>query len=401
MKAYAREIIAVLAAVALCASVYGLYVHYQLLFDPSYAAACEISDTVSCGEVLQSPYGSVWGVPVAAGGAIWAGFVLLLAGVGMGRGGGERAEAATGYVFVLSVIGLAAVFYLGYASFFVLQKMCVICLAVYVSVIGIFLTSSGATSIALSSLPGRLVRDLRAFFMRPAAAALAVLWLVGSASLLAFFPRGGPTLESSQAVAQAAIESLDPAQLAEWHAWLDRQPRESEVAPAKPGAVLLLKFNDYQCPSCRATWIAYRDIIAKYEAQYPGVFAFETRDFPLESECGFGGSHGGACEAAVAARLAKARGRGPEMEAWLYEHQPELSRERVKEAARDVAGVEDFDEQYAGVVAKVREDAQLGNRLGVSGTPTFYLNGIKMPSVRPAHFDAAIAYEIQKAQTAG
>jgi protein-disulfide isomerase len=353
---------------------------------------------VSCGAVLQSAYGTAFGVPVAAGGAIWAGLVLLLAVAGMGGSDRERVETTVGYVFVLSVVGLAAVFYFGYASFFVLQKMCVLCVAMYISVIGIFLTSSGATSVALSALPGRLFRDLRAVFMRPAAASLAILWLAGSVSLIAFFPREEPYVESSAQATAAPLEALDAAQLTEWHAWLDRQPREADVAPGKPGTVLLLKFNDYQCPSCRATWIAYRDIVARYEAQYPGVFSFETRDFPLENECGFGGIHGGACEAAVAARLAKVKGRGPEMEAWLYEHQNELTRSSVKQAAQEVAGVEDFDEQYDTVLAKVREDAQLGNRLGVSGTPTFYLNGIKMPSVRPAHFDAAIAYEIQKAR---
>ena len=85
------------------------------------------------------------------------------------------------------------------------------------------------------------------------------------------------------------------------------------------------------------------------------------------------------------------------MEAWLYEHQPELTRDRVKDAVREVAGVEDFDAQYPTVLAKVREDAQLGNKLGVTGTPTFFLNGIKIPNLRVAHLDAAIAYELQKA----
>ena len=54
-------------------------------------------------------------------------------------------------------------------------------------------------------------------------------------------------------------------------------------------------------------------------------------------------------------------------------------------------------DRYQAVVAKVHEDSLLGTKLGVSGTPTFYLNGIKMPSVRASHFDAAIAYELKKA----
>jgi protein-disulfide isomerase len=48
-------------------------------------------------------------------------------------------------------------------------------------------------------------------------------------------------------------------------------------------------------------------------------------------------------------------------------------------------------------MAQVREDAQFGEKIGVNSTPTFYLNGMKMPSVRPAHLQEAIAYELRKA----
>jgi protein-disulfide isomerase len=36
-------------------------------------------------------------------------------------------------------------------------------------------------------------------------------------------------------------------------------------------------------------------------------------------------------------------------------------------------------------------------KLGVEGTPTFFINGIKVPSLRPAYLDAAIAYALRKA----
>src|ERR687888_575848 len=115
MKAYARPILVVLATAALLASVASLYVHYKLLRDPSYTSFCDVSATVSCEAVYESSYATVGGVPVAAGGVIWAGLVLLLAASAMASSDRERAETAAGYVFVLSVIGLAAVFYFGYA----------------------------------------------------------------------------------------------------------------------------------------------------------------------------------------------------------------------------------------------------------------------------------------------
>jgi protein-disulfide isomerase len=45
----------------------------------------------------------------------------------------------------------------------------------------------------------------------------------------------------------------------------------------------------------------------------------------------------------------------------------------------------------------VKLDVQLGQKVGVSGTPTFFINGIRLGGFRPAAFDAVIAYELKKA----
>ena len=84
--------------------------------DPSYVSPCDVNETVSCQAVYLSSYGMAFGVPVAAGGAIWSALVLLLATLGLGSPDRDRASAAAGYTFVMSVVGLAAVFYFAYAS---------------------------------------------------------------------------------------------------------------------------------------------------------------------------------------------------------------------------------------------------------------------------------------------
>ena len=404
MNAYARPILMALAGLALAASGFALYTHYQMILDPLYASSiCDINSSVSCTDVFRSTYGTQFGVPVAAGGVIWSALVLMLAALGLGSRDRDRASAAAGYLFVLSVIGLAAIFYFAYASFFVIGKLCPACATVYVAVIGIFLVASRAPSLSLTSLPGRLMKDMRAVFTHPVAATLAIVWLVGSVSLIAFFREEA----QPQAVATAAapapapvLETLDETQLAEWHAWLDRQARAPEVAPTGDVKVLFVKFNDFQCPSCRATWVAYRDVIAQYEAKYPGVFKFELRDFPLEGECGSGGGHMSACEGAAAVRMARERNQGPQMEAWLYDHQAEMTRDSIKDALKDIANIsgDEYDAKYAATLEKVRVDSQFGNKLGVNGTPTFFLNGIKIPtSVRASYLAEAFRYELQKA----
>jgi protein-disulfide isomerase len=116
-------------------------------------------------------------------------------------------------------------------------------------------------------------------------------------------------------------------------------------------------------------------------------------------ECGVGNAgHAAACEAAAAVRMAREKNKHRELEAWLFNNQSfEMTREDVKRGLNQVAQITDFDERYNEVIDDVRADAQLGQRLGVSSTPTFYINGIKLSSLRPAYFDATIRYALKKA----
>jgi uncharacterized membrane protein/protein-disulfide isomerase len=381
-----------------------MYVHYRLQSDPTYVSVCEVNESVSCQQVLTSQYGSVAGVPVAAGGAIWSLLAFLLAAVGLKEPKSETASRVAGYIFVLATLGLASVFYFGYISFFVLKTACLICLTMYVSVIGTFLVSASSAG-PIGALPSRLGRDIVALFRNPIPAALAVLWLVVSAGLVFAFPKppqASQTASSGSSTDAPAVpaETLTAEQRAEWDAWLDAQPRAPEALPTGSTKVLVLKFNDYQCPSCRLAWVLYKDIIAKYETAHPGVFLFENRDYPLETECGAGNAgHVAACEAAAAVRMAKEKSRDKELEAALFERQsPSMTRAEVVTALQEVAQISssDFDAKYAKTLESIRADVQLGQKLGVTGTPTFFLNGIMLPQLRPAYFDAALDWAIRK-----
>ena len=395
MNKYARPIILVLALAALGASIAALYVHYRIIKDPAYSSFCDINETVSCEAVLESPYATVRGVPVAAGGVAWSTLVLLLAALGMRRENGDGYAATAGYIFVLATVALSAVLYLGYASFFVIGKVCPLCMTMYVAVIGIFLVSGGI-SMALSALPARLPRDLRTIAKSPTSAVLALLFIVGSVSLVAFFPRAEEqTVTAAGEVYTPPTETIDPDQLAEFNKWIDSQPRVNVPVPANGAQVVIVKFNDYQCPSCRQAYMEYKGIVAKYQND-PKV-RFVTMDFPLDSECNTAGIHPAACEAAAAVRMAKAKGKGPEMEEYFFSNQEKMTPTWVKDSVRKVANVTDFDAQYPKILDQVKADAALGRQLDVQGTPTFFVNGIKVNALRPVFFEALIEHELKKA----
>lgn len=388
------------AALGLVASSASTWVHYRILSDPTYASVCDISSAMSCSLAYTSRYGAVGGVPVALLGML---FFVFIIGLVLAC---ERSKTASrnlaGYVFAASTLGLAVVLYLAYASYFILGTVCLLCVGTYIAVIGLFLTSGRAAKDPMTTLPSRAMKDLGTLARTPAALSGAVLFLAASVAAVMLFPTQ-PVSAAADGSAAPAAQAPPPApasaQLQQFEQWLASQPRESVMVPTDGAAVVIVKFNDYQCPPCRQTFMEYKPILARWEKEAPGKVRMVTKDFALEKECNVtvtNDIHPAACEAAVAVRLAREKGRTDAMEEWLFANQPALTPESVRQAARDVAGVQDMDARYAATLALVRGDTQQGAQLKVTGTPTFFMNGIRLPGLRPEFFDAAIRWELNR-----
>lgn len=403
MSLLVRRIVTALALVGFIAAATSTYVHYQLTLDAGYTSFCDINESVSCTQVYLSRFGSVGGIPVALLGAFWFGVVGLLT-LAAGRGGDELAENVGGYLLVLSTIGLATVLFLGYTSFMVLGAVCLLCVVVYVAVIGIFLSSGAAGSVPWLSIPGRAVRDVARLARTPAALLVTLVYLGVTAAAVVMFqmePAGAPVLAArpSSDPATGAAESADgPSEIERF--W-DAQPRVELPVSHEGAQVLVVKFNDYECPSCAATYLAYEPIFARFESSHPGAVRHVSLDYPLDPECNEQtprGMHAGACEAAVAVRLARREGRDESMSRWLYENQQSLSRESVRDALERIAGMSDFDALYDATLEDVKEDIALGGSIAIEATPTFVVNGVMLKGgLQPQYFEAAIALELERA----
>ncbi len=390
------------ALVGLAASAASAWVHYQLLNDPTYASFCDVNATFSCTEAYSSRYGAVGGVPVAVFGVIF--FVFVLGLVRLCSRSAAAAGNLAGYVFAASTIGLAVVLYLAYASFVILHAVCVLCAGTYVAVIGLFLLSGSATRYPMTSLPIRALGDLRLLFRTPSALAAAAAFVLAAGAAVAWFPTQAATAVSAEHGAAGAEQvAAGPApgadQIAQLEQYLAQQPRVPLLVPAEGAAIVIVKFNDYQCPPCRQTFMEYKPVLAKWAKQQPGKIRFVTRDYPLERQCNSSVAqdlHPSACDAAVAVRLAREKGKAEAMEDWLFANQPTLTPEGVKAAAATVGGVTDFDARFAATLELVKGDIAQGAQLKVSGTPTFFMNGLRLPGLRAEFFDAAIAWELRR-----
>jgi uncharacterized membrane protein/protein-disulfide isomerase len=398
MSSKSRTLLLAFALLGLGASIVSSYVHYQLLTNPSYVSFCDVNASVSCTQAYLSRYGSFLGVPVAVGGVIFFAVAAVLAGIA-GSARSTARENAAGYIYALSTIGLAFALYLGWASYVVLGVFCILCAITYVSVIALFIVSGGATTLPLTTLPGRAAGDLRTLISSPLPLVLLLVIGAGSVALIASFPDESKAA-AAQAEAFANFEPLDPEQRQKIEEWWALQPKAELPIPAADGTkVLIVKFSDFMCPACRNAHDALKPLLAKYRGQ--GV-EFVLKHYPLEPECNpnaAGMNHFGSCEAAAAYEMAKSTPNLAKLDDWLFAHQQTLSRETVRQAAREQAGINDFDARYEAAVQTVKTDASLGKLLNVNSTPTIYINGVKIPCCPPpAYYDAMIDIELKKSK---
>lgn len=139
------------------------------------------------------------------------------------------------------------------------------------------------------------------------------------------------------------------------------------------GAVQLVEFGDYQCPSCGAA----HPITQKILQDFAGKVTFVFRNFPLET------IHKNAMVAAKYAQASSKQNKFWEMHNKLYESQEEWSdladpKDKFAEYAKELGMNADQLKKDAAeqtVADYIQRDIDDGTSLGVTGTPTFFVNG--------------------------
>jgi len=145
--------------------------------------------------------------------------------------------------------------------------------------------------------------------------------------------------------------------------------RDHIRGPRKDALVTLVEYGDFECPFCGLAEPAIRTLIAEH-----GELRFVFRHLPLTDV------HPRAKVAAEAAEAAHLQGKFWEMHDVLITHQDALAPADLIGYARDLGlDTERFARdlrRHAGAAA-VAEDVDSADLATVSGTPTFFVNGIR------------------------
>ena len=138
----------------------------------------------------------------------------------------------------------------------------------------------------------------------------------------------------------------------------------------------IVEFADFGCPHSQTASHTMR----RLAAAYPEILSYTYRDFPIEE------LHPGATLAAQAGACAHAQGRFWEYHDKLFLHQEDLRKEQLVRLAKEVGlQLNRFSTCLDTQVYKeeVAADRAAGVAVGVTGTPTFFLNGQKVVGAIP------------------
>ncbi|MBF0447499.1 MAG: DsbA family protein [Magnetococcales bacterium] len=153
--------------------------------------------------------------------------------------------------------------------------------------------------------------------------------------------------------------------------------------------ITIIEFSDFECPYCRRAQESLKKVAEKYGDKVRFVF----RHFPLPF-------HQKAPKASEAAQCAQDQGAFWAFHDALFEEGVELEvaeyKKLAKEQKLDLAkfnGCLDGGEH----APRIENDKKEGKKLGITGTPTFFVNGIKLVGAVPfSDFETIIDDELDK-----
>jgi protein-disulfide isomerase len=161
--------------------------------------------------------------------------------------------------------------------------------------------------------------------------------------------------------------------------------------------VEIIVFSDFECPSCRY----FSLVLNTLEQEYKGKFHVVYKYYPLNKACNSfvdKDVHPRACEAAFAAEAARKQEK-------FWEYHNSLFITNLSYFSKNVCSLADSlglnhekferDRTSTEAMAKIKRTTTLANDLGVSGTPTVFLNGRQIKNFGLPSVKSLIEYELE------
>lgn len=351
----------IFAAAGLLNMVYSSISHYRVHTDLLYVSLCAVSEAVNCDTVSQSMYSIFLGVPVPVWGVLGYGFFLILLSFAY------RQEARPHRVWLL--LFFIALFFSVYSLFlayilkFQIKVYCIVCIAGYsINFMLLFLVWIIRRRFPEKGFWSSLKKD-SLFLWLPwkKQTTVLVVFLLAVSILPVVFPSywSFSLPEISADVPTGITEDGDP--------WIGAQNPE----------LVIVEYSDYMCFQCRRLHMYLRQIIAAN----PDKIRLVHRHFPMDPQFNpllTGSFHPASGKLAIAAAYAALEDRFWQMNDLLYDIPKDIKTLDIRDLAQK-SGV-----SFEGLASapenrffyrRIKRDVFKGIELGVTGTPTYEVDG--------------------------
>ena len=406
-----------LCLIGLCICVYLSIMHYGLLLgNTSLGGVCGGGTWGDCNSVVASRFGKLFGLPVS----IWGMGYYIVAGtlsLGVVMLRRQDAPAFAEALLRLTIAAVAFDAFLAWTMWWYLERFCPLCAATYavnVIILVIALRCSRRVGLQRSHQPQRMddVEGTGRPPWRPSLRALlpSVSVLLRPADpayyrevLKTFFVALGAggcvlivviSLLVSRSVLQKEQEKL--ASLLEYIGRIDPFYIATEGRPSRgpeDAALTLVVFSDFLCEQCKQAG-EYLDIVA---ANHRDSMRIVYMHYPVDDACNEhakANRHPGACTLAQAAECAHRQGRFWEFHNEVFSDAGKAKPEKVTDyATRSGLDIDAFNACLAEpqTTPAVQADIAIARAVGVTATPTTYINGRPVVgALKPWMLEAAI-----------
>ncbi|MCB1200748.1 MAG: thioredoxin domain-containing protein [Leptospiraceae bacterium] len=363
---------------------------------------CGTDANSGCGLVNQSALSSFLGMPIAFWGFLLYGTVVLTTAFYL----------YTREIFLLQKVlwmsffaALVDIILLGY-SVLILKTICRLCVITYLGTLVMLM------GVVFEMLKKKSEHGLLPEFksVKNIAPGLWVLFAV----LFSLLPLSGWYLGlANPAPVQAGIDpqmqKMIDAAFEDYYAEYkkaDKVDLSGPEAPIKgnPAAKLeFVEFADPLCPYCALYAVKMKELVMKY----PDKISVRFRHYPLDKNCNSGMQrqlHEGACALSAAKVCAGEQGKFWEMHDSIFTNQRSWSDGAVTlpKLGQTASSLGLNEKQFMSCMnsnatkARVSADLNMGNKAGVTGTPTLFANGRKMPGLRVEFFDLFMSRFIER-----
>lgn len=369
-------------------SIYSIKHHMELKLQGHTEAACNINSLINCDAVAASKYSEILGTPLGVWGLGYFFAMTVLAGTVLA--GHKSAREHEPSWILLSLVGLLGSIGLGVISLGIIGKVCLVCIIIYgvsilQAVLAWFAWKAGRNVSAGSSLDFTMKTLASGISTAAIAAAVAVIGfnLIKPASQL---PKELQDLPGKHdGLGQLPVFSPNAVDIPIHKSAYSGLGEDYRKGP-DDAKIVIVEFADYMCPACGQAATVIEDLHKQLGQRALIVF----KNYPLSSECNSAvqsNMHPYSCQIAKLARCAGRYGKFWDYHLKAFQEQSLASSDKAREWGKSVGLSDDQMKECLAspdILAKIREDVELGNKTGVNSTPTIFINGRKYLGERSA-----------------